>query len=350
MKRKFFVITLFVFFPFLLLAQEEESVDYKPQMIGLLKSKWEYAFEDNTSRFSVRNLRLGIRGNMSKYIDYRAQVEYSSNSRGRDIYIIDAFVSANPLESLSILAGQFFVPFSDDHDASPALLAYANRPFLTSHVTTGASRRDIGLLAQYDIKGNVPISLITGILNGEGANNSVWQKSPAILGRLIYGTMDGFRTSVKYYTRKDSLDRRVVQYGVDLRYAKNRYMAKTELVVKDSIGVEKSRLWGGYLQGAYSFAINNSKALKYIEPNLRGDAMGYNIFDKGFDVSRITVGVNFGFVPKALDAEIRLNYEKLFFRGSKESNRNAIQYLGSFANNSDKRLSDKFTIELLVKF
>ncbi len=350
MKRKLAALIVFALLPIFSFAQEKEKIDYTPKVSGLLKAKWEYAFEDKSGRFDIRNMRIGVGGKLSPIIDYKVQVEYSSNARGRDVYMIDAFAIARPFESFSITFGQFFVPFSDELVASPSQLAYANRPFTTEYVNIGASGRDIGAMAQYDIKGNIPVSLIAGVFNGQGANNTDWQKHPAILGRVIYGTMDGFRASVKYYTRKDTLDRRVTQYGVDARYAKNRYRIEAELAVRDSVNVEDSRLWSSYLQGAYSFAINNNRALKYIEPNLRGDAMGYNIFDEGFDIGRITFGVNFGFVPKVLNAEVRLNYEKFFFRGTREGIRNAAEYLGYFANRTDKRLSDRFTIELLLKF
>lgn len=351
MKRKITALIVFTLLPFFLFAQQElAKTDYTPKVIGLLKTKWEYALEDNTSRFDIRNMRLGVAGKLSPIIDYRVQLEYSSNARGRDVYMVDAYAAIAPFKSFSFTVGQFFVPFSNDQVVSPALLAYANRPFLTKYVNTSASGRDIGALAQYDFSDCVPFSLMAGVFNGGGANNTDWQESPAVLGRLIYGKMEGFRTSVKYYTRKDTLERRVAQYGVDLRYAKNRYKIEAELALKDSVDVESRHLWGGYLQGAYSFAINNNQALKYIEPNLRGDAMGFDIFDKGFDISRITIGVNFGFVQKVLDAELRLNYEKLFFRGSKQEIRNMAQYLGYFSTNTDKRLSDKFTVELLLKF
>ncbi len=351
MKRKITALIVFALLPILSFAQEENiTVDYTPKIIGLLKTKWEHAFEDTTSRFDIRNMRLGVTGNLSPIISYRMQVEYSSNTIGRDLYMVDAYAVIAPSDAFSLTAGQFFVPFSDDYVVSPALLTYANRPFLTKYVNTGSSSRDIGVMGQYNFFGNVPFSLIAGVFNGGGANNTSWQDSPAILGRVIYGNMEGFRASVKYYTRKDILKRRVNQYGIDFRYAKNKYRIESELAVKDSVDVEDSRLWGSYLQGAYSFAINNNRTLKYIEPNIRGDAMGYNIFDKGFDMSRITIGVNFGFVPKALNAELRLNYEKLFFRGSKEDIRNSPEYAVYFINNSDKRMSDKFTIELLLKF
>ncbi|MDR0659916.1 MAG: OprO/OprP family phosphate-selective porin [Prevotellaceae bacterium] len=351
MKRNFLVFTVLILLPFVSLAQQaDSSFSYVPKINGLVKAKWEYAFEDNTNRFDIRSMRLGASGNISPYISYRVQVEYSSNSNKRDVYLIDAAASFTPSARFSFSLGQFSLPFSDDHVISPAANNYVNRPLIGKYVNVGASMRDIGALAQYNFIGKVPITLQAGLFNGAGANKTDWQESPAILGRVIYGEMEGFRGSVKCYTRKDTLDKRVRQYGIDFRYAKDRYRIETEFVIKDSVSVKDSRLYGSYLQGTYSFPIGNSKLLKYVEPNLRGDAMGFNVFDNGFDISRLTFGLNFGLAPKKMNAELRLNYEKLFFSGSKLGIQNDARYAGYFTGASNKPLSDRLTIELYIKF
>lgn len=351
MKRNITALLVFIVLPLLSFAQQvDSSFSYVPKINGLVKAKWEQAFEDNTNRFDIRSMRLGASGNISPYFSYRVQVEYSSNAKNRDIYLIDANVSFKPSGSFTFSLGQFAIPFSDDHVISPAASYYVNRPLIGKFVNAGASMRDIGVLGQYSFGRSLPFTLQAGIFNGAGANKTDWQESPAILGRLIYGTMDGFRASVKYYTRKDTLEKRITQYGVDLRYAKKQYRVEAEFVVKDSINVDKSRLYGSYIQGAYAFPLNKSKILKYIEPNLRTDAMGFNVFDHGFDISRVTLGVNFGLLQKRMNAEVRLNYEKLFFHGSRDNIRSSARYLGYFASAADKPLSDKFIIELFIKF
>lgn len=351
MKRKITILLVLIVLPLLSFAQQpDSSFSYVPKIIGLVKVKWEQAFEDNTNRFDIRSMRLGATGNIAPYVSYKVQVEYSSNAKNRDLYLIDAFASFSPSSSFSFSLGQFAIPFSDDQVISPAASYYVNRPFIGKYVNAGASVRDIGALAQYNFSRWLPITVQAGIFNGAGANKTDWQESPAILGRLIYGTMDGFRASAKYYTRKDTLERRITQYGVDFRYAKKQYRVEAEFVVKDSINVDKSRLYGSYIQGAYSFPLNKSKILKYIEPNLRTDAMGFNVFDHGFDISRITLGLSLGLVPKKMNAELRLNYEKLFFHGSKDNIRSSARYLGYFATAADKPLSDKFAIELFIRF
>jgi hypothetical protein len=199
---------------------------------------------------------------------------------------------------------------------------------------------------QLDYKIAPVVTAHVGLFNGAGINNPQWQKSPFALSRLVYGTMKGFRAGVKCYGGETAAGDRIANYGVDLRYAGDRYAIETEYVVKDSLttGVYLS---AAYLQGNYCFPANN-KMTKYFTPTIRGDAMGYDCFDKGFDVSRLTLGMNIGLQPKQLDAEIRLNYE-YFFKKNESEMKDDPYYIAYFER-SDKAMFDKFTVELLIKF
>ncbi len=327
-----------------LYAQQADSVavQYIPKIIGLLKAKWEYCLEDNTNRFDVRNSRLGFAGNINPYVSYKLQVEYSNHG---DLYLLDAYASFDYRKNLSFSFGQLTIPFSEDYIVSPSQNMFANRTFIAKFINP--STRDIGALAEYRPE-NLPITVQAGIYNGTGINNPKWQDSPFFLGRLIYGTMKGFRTSAKYYGGEDISGKRIAQYGVDFRYAQNRYKVEAEFVVKDSLDSHR-RLSGTYIQGAYRFPIKNNKTFKYVEPTLRDDAMGYDLFDNGFDISRITIGLNFGLDTKAMAAEIRLNYEHFFLHENVEALK-ADAYYSPFFDASDKRLFNKLTIEFLVKF
>lgn len=346
MKRKFASLLVLALLPILSFAQQpDSSLRYIPKVTGLVKAKWEYSFEDNKNRFDLRNSRLGIVGNINPYVSYKMQVEYSNHGK---IMLLDAFGTFDVSKSFSVSFGQVTIPFSEDYVISPSLNMFANRSFIAKFINP--SSRDLGVTAEYRFDKKIPITLQGGIYNGMGINNPEWQDSPHFLGRVVYGTMKGFRTSIKYYGGKDTADLKTAQYGIDFRYATDRYKIEAEWIIKDSLDVDDSQLSGAYIQGAYNFPISNGKKLKYIEPQLRGDAMGYKVFKNGFDVSRLTLGLCFGFDRKLMGAEVRLNYEKFFFRGSMDKIRENAGYSGYFDAGSDKRLFDKFTIELLIKF
>lgn len=322
---------------------EQDKSFYQPKVSGLIKAKWEYSFEDNTNRFDIRNSRIGIGGNINKATSYRMQVEYGNHGR---IDLLDAYALFMPKDNIVFWFGQFTVPFSEDYVISPSLNMFANRAFVGKFIDPNS--RDIGARVDYMFSKKVPVMVQAGVYNGAGINNPQWQDSPFLLGRLIYGTMMGFRTSVKYYGGKDLNDKKIAYYGVDFRYATNKYKIEAEYAIKDSIGTSQ-RFSGAYLQGAYNFTVNNNNLLKYIEPTLRTDGMAYNIFDNGFDISRLTFGLNFGLDPKYMAAEIRLNYEHFFFHKSKDAIKNTPFYRGMF-DREDKGLFNKLSIEFLIRF
>ena len=74
-------LLLFIFgllFIFSISAQESETISYPTFKVdGSFKNKYEYATDTNMSRFSIRNSRIGVRGNINTFSSYRAQVELS---------------------------------------------------------------------------------------------------------------------------------------------------------------------------------------------------------------------------------------------------------------------------------
>lgn len=336
------LLAILVLLPLASFAQENKPKTPSVKISGLVKGKWEYCLEDNTNRFDLRNSRLGVSGNLNSIVDYKVQVEYSNHG---SLNLLDAFATLNLFENFKVSIGQLDIPFSEDYVVSPTQNIFANRTFVAKF--TNPSTRDLGAYATYKLK-SVPLTFYAGLYNGYGINNPKWQDAPFVLGRVNYGTMDGFRTSVKYYGGKDSKDNKLAQYGLDMRYGTSKYAIEAEFVMKDSIDKDVI-ISGTYLQGYYHIPINNCKTIKYIRPTLRADAMGYNILDRGFDIGRATIGINLGLDTKALAAEIRLNYEGFIFHSGEDELR-IDGYYANFFDASDKRIFDKFTIELLVKF
>ena len=339
------ILLLILLLPVYLWGQESESesFNYTPKISGFIKTKWEYCFDNNTNRFDVRNSRLSVGGSVNKYVDYQFQAEFSGHGQ---FVFLDAYANIKPWDNVVFWFGQFTVPFSENYVVSGSQNIFANRTFLAKFVNPDV--RDIGTRMDYMFSVKVPFTLQVGVFNGAGINTPEWQDSPFLFGRLIYGTMDGFRASVKYYGGKQATANKIANYGFDLRYAHDKYRIEAEYVVKDSVGMDKN-VSAAYVQGAYNFPVKNKGMLKYIEPTLRTDGMGYKIFENGFDISRITAGINLGLDLKPMAVEIRFNYEYFFLhksRGVIEENK----YYHNFFERPDNGLFDKFTIELLIKF
>lgn len=314
---------------------------YAPEISGLIKTKWEYCFDDTSSRFDVRNARLKIGGKLNRFVNYGMQIDYSAHGK---LSFLDGYVQLKPWNSLTLWVGQFIVRFSENYVISQYQNMYANRSFVAKFVNPDA--RDIGMQLDYKISNIIPLTAHVGVYNGGGINNPQWQRSPFVLSRLVYGTMNGFRAGVKYHGGKTVADDRIANCGFDLRYAGERYTLETEYVVKDSLNTS-AYLSAAYLQGAYFFPLN-TKMVRYLAPTVRSDAMGYDFFDRGFDISRLTLGLNAGLGINRMDAEIRLNYE--YFMKRNESKLKADSYYSAYFERTDKGMFDKLTVELLIKF
>jgi hypothetical protein len=341
MKKIIFLLIIFLWVAHAK-GQNDSAVTkiYAPEISGLIKTKWEYCLDDNTGRFDVRNARLKIGGKLNRFVNYGMQADYSTHGK---FSFLDGYVQMKPRNNVTLWLGQFIVRFSENYVISQYQNMYSNRSFVAKFVNPDA--RDIGMQLDYKITA-IPLTAHVGVYNGSGINNPQWQKSPFALSRLVYGTMEGFRAGVKYYGGKTVAGDRIANYGFDLRYAGDRYTVETEYVVKDSLNTG-AYLSAAYLQGACFFSVNGKMA-KYFAPTLRGDAMGYDFFDRGFAVSRLTAGLNIGLKANRMDAEIRFNYE--YFMKKNESELKENSYYSAYFERTDKGMFDKFTLEFLIKF
>lgn len=351
--RIFLLIFIFLQFSNFILAQDETPTRYKFNEKGLIrtyledsiqqelivlkpeivfKGKYEINTETGESRFSIRNSRLGLNGNVNKFISYKFLLELSSDGK---FNVLDLYAKINPAKGLSIIFGQCSIPLYNGYTISPGPLDYANRPFIGKYFE---STRDIGINVNYVIKQTgFPIAVEAGLYNGAGINNPKWKTTPSYGGRLTFGDLkSGFRATAKAYKTKkaDTLD--LVYWGADLRYKGKNYKIECEVMEKYNIYNEKS-LFSSYIQGGYTFSVK-SKTFKGIEPVARWDAMGYDFLNRGFGVNRLTGGVNFIFNTKPVTSVVRINYEHYFRRDT----------FKEFT--SDEMDQSKATIELLIYF
>ena len=325
----------------LLTAQEDNSnnnIDWEfaptIELDGMFKSKFEYADDTNTSRFSVRNSRLGIKGDVTSFISYRAMAELSNEGK---FSILDLYGAINPLNGLTIKIGQSGIPVHNSYTTSPGSIMFANRPFIGKYFTFGT--RDIGVSAAYNFKvSNFPVGIDAAVFNGNTINDPVWTDSPSFATRLRIGNMKGFRTTAKLYKlpKSDLLDFMI--YGADLRYEGSNWKVETEVMHRKN-KVDNDKLTGAYLQGAYWFPLKNGGLFKNMIPTARWDAMGSNQTNDDIDVDRLTLGLGFSFTDAPFDSLIRIDYEFYFTE-------NDLPILNVYEEMS----SNKLSVELLLTF
>ena len=172
-------------------SQTEELNVLKPILI--FKGRYEMDTESGEGRFALRSSRVGVQGDVSKYLSYKFMMDLSDNGK---FTVLDVYATIKPVKGLKFTLGQGALPIHNSFTTSPNVIDYANRPFIGKYLF---SSRDIGLTANYTIKQKgFPIAVEAGIFNGDGINNPVWTKKFAYSGRVLFGSMTGFRATAKF--------------------------------------------------------------------------------------------------------------------------------------------------------
>ncbi len=339
-KILIFAILSAAAFPLASAAQEQqpsEGVEIKvtAKFDGTVKAKFETCTEDGAMRFNVRNSRVGVRGMVGSYVDYRIQVELSNEGVFSPL---DLYGMLKPFKGLSVILGQSSVPFENSYVITPSEMMFANRAFVGKYFTPGS--RDLGMVVNYKFAaGALPLEVQGGVFNGGKVNKPQWTNTPSYALRFIAGSMDGLRASAKAYRyRNELLDQFFV--GGDVSYATDRFRIQAEVMNRHTYDTGRDLL-GAYLQGAYTFPLRN-KMFHNLSPAVRWDGMGYNASDGGLAVNRLTFGINFGLTPLPFGSLLRLDYEQ-YFSGAKSE----TIY---FADRDDHVMDNKLTLELVVKF
>ena len=316
------------------LAQDSETKSYPTvKFDGTLKNKFEYAIDNDMSRFSVRNSRVGVRGNVNYFAGYRVQVELSDEGNFK---VLDLSGIISPTKGLTFTFGQTSIPLFNSYVVSPSDMMFANRAFMGKYYL---STRDLGLNVKYKFNmGVVPTNLEFGVYNGNAINDPVWKNNMSMGGRIELGSMDGLRFTAKVYDYPNNDSTHFLIYGADLRYEINNFKVETEVMKKDSRNDFNGDMLSYYIQSAYRFPVK-STFFDYFLPAARWDAIDANFDEKGFDTSRLTLGLGLGFDEAKFSSIIRLDYELYFVNNSM-----------SIFNKNDQMDSDKITVELLLTF
>lgn len=317
-----------------LTAQNSDGTRYPSiHADGTLKNKYEYASETGTSRFSVRNSRIGVKGDISPFAAYRAQLELSDNGKFK---VLDLSATLTPTDGLSFSFGQTGIPLFNAYITTPATMMFANRAFIGKYFI---STRDLGVLGKYKFRiGSLPVRLEAGLFNGNTINDPVWKKKMSYGTRVELGSMEGARVTAKMYNYPKDDTQQFIIYGADFRYARNDWKVETELMKRESKTTFFSDLLSYYIQSAYRFPVR-SHMFDFVKPALRWDGIDETLDRGGFDVNRLTAGLGFGFNRTGYSSLLRFDYEWYLVQND----------MTIFSENPEMD-SDKFTVEFVITF
>ena len=315
-----------------------EKKDYKPEIHGTIRAKYEYQTGMGAGRFEVRNARVSITGNVLPKVAYKAEIDLSDEG---SIKMLDAYARLFPLKDFTITAGQMRVPFTIDAHRSPHQQYFANRSFIAKQV---GNVRDVGLTLGYTLPTLMPIVLEGGLYNGTGlTNQKVWHKEVNYSAKAQLFPTDGFNLTLSVQGIQPE-DVWMHSYDIGAYFETSRFHIEAEYLYKQYShnafdDVHSFNSFVNYdlpLRKVFtkmSFLARYDMMTDQSDGETRDEQSGaLTITD--YKRHRLTAGITLS-LSKAFRTDLRLNFEKYFYPE------------GSIAKESEQ---DKVVLELMVRF
>lgn len=326
--------------------EEKDAKKYLPHIHGTIRSKYEYQTEEGEGRFEVRNARVSVDGNVSSHVSYKAEIDLSDEG---SIKMLDAYTRLNWLSTGKFTIGQMRVPFTIDAHRSPHQQYFANRSFIAKQV---GNVRDVGATVGYTFNPGFPITLEGGIFNGSGLTNqkNFWTKNINFSAKAQMFIPHGFNLTLSVQKIKPE-NVGVMMYDAGAYWQAHGWHIEAEYLFKhyDHNAFQNVHAFNSFV--SYDIPIRKG-LLRCVTPLVRFDYMGDHSDGKASETtdasgakvsrlvindyqrSRLTGGVTLS-LNKPFISDIRLNYEKYFYRE------------GAVAKTSEK---DKLVIEFMTRF
>lgn len=344
MNRKLLLITAVAFSASSMAFAQDDKVSLTPEIHGTIRAKYEYQTEEGEGRFEVRNARIAITGNVTKVVEYKAEIDLSDEGK---IKMLDAYTKLKPLKGFDFTIGQMRVPFTIDAHRSPHQQYFANRSFIAKQV---GNVRDVGATLGYKFNAGFPIILQAGIFNGSGLTDQkdFWTNNVNFSAKAQLFLPRGFNLTLSAQKIKpDNVS--VMLYDAGAYYQAHGWHIEAEYLYKhygknafnDVHAVDAFLCYDIPLRKCffskisplvrYDYMSDHSDGMRYLngEENTEG-SLKINDYQR----SRITGGITLS-IAKPFISDIRINYEKYFYRS------------GAVAKASER---DKFVIEVMTRF
>lgn len=289
---------------------------YIPKFTGNLRARYEYLTRQDLGAFKVRTLRLGVEGFVAPIMSYRVVVDFADWGK---IALIDGFLKVQPIKPLFFSLGQQRMPFGVAAHRVPCDQFFVNRTFVAKQTGT---IRDVGLVGGYTVP-KIPLSVQAGFFNcsGTGETRKYFTKSYGFSAKLISPFVKNWFASVAAANLR-KVDVRVQLWDVgayfdnglwhvEAEYVRKNYVKQSfkgvnsyDFFVYRNFPIEKKMIAGVSGAVRYDYLGDHSSGVK--------DTAGKLIVDDPAR-HRLTLGTTLSLMTK-FQADIRLNYEKYFFK------------------------------------
>lgn len=314
-----------------------ELRDYIPEIHGTIRAKYEYQPEMGASRFEVRNARASLTGNVLPMVAYKAEIDLCDEG---SIRMLDAYTRIFPLKNLNFTIGQMRVPFTIDAHRSPHQQYFANRSFIAKQV---GNVRDVGATLCYQLEEGFPFVVEGGLFNGSGLTNQKrWQKTLNYSVKTQFLFTPQMNLTLGVQTVKPD-EVRIHMYNVGMYYNIAGFHIEGEYLYKhyEDRAFENMHAVNSFVNYDLKLPRIFNKMSFLVRYDMMTDhSTGNTVPENGklevddYKRHRLTGGLTFS-LGKAFVADIRLNYEKYFYRS------------GAVPKESEQ---DKLVIEFMTRF
>jgi len=295
----------------IIMAQSKPTLHW----FGYVRSNYKYTINEDSAdnnQFDVLVTLLGLKAQINKYSSVFIDFYFNYNSVNSleglvpsytDMCgVLDASVSLEPIDGLSLTMGQFVTPYSSENLKSASKIDFINRGYT---VRISPAYRDIGAYAKY--RSNL-FSLYAGVVNGSGMNTGDNNNDKNLVARAEVRPIDGLGISAATSVGKDnhsaSDDIENQNYytgGISYKISDVEFAAEYSL--QDYMDNSNVAM---YAYGLYDFKLDN-KFIKHIIPAVRYDFHDPDGDDNKED--RITAGLGISFHENKWLSLLRINYE-----------------------------------------
>ena len=236
MKREFIYPVISAFVLILTLAgasaasnESKASVRNTPKIGGYVQFRGMYQ-EDKPSSFRVKRVRLKFTGELTERVKYKVQVDAALERILKDTRLSFIF---SP--KLSIIVGQFLVPFSYEGNISSSATDLVDRSLIVKKL---APFRDVGFYLTGNIRN---LYYGAGFFNGTGGNAIDDNDFKDFISRIVIQPVNGLHTGVSYLYGKRKSDDQTTEFskslfGAELQFSYRELSIKSEYIFsKDQV-------------------------------------------------------------------------------------------------------------------
>lgn len=328
-------------------AAHTARLDRIPRISGYVQAGYEWS--DESSSFFIKRVRLDLRGDIARKLDYRVQLEFASSPK-----IVDAYLQYRPFRQLNFKLGEYKIPFTiENTDYVPLKFELIEYPLALQRLmgfaepiggrmvggvmqggeTLKDTGRDMGLTLYgtlVECEGRALLSYDVGVLNGAGINLRDNNRSKDVVARLTLRPVRGLTLSGSWYGGEygaDCLERQRVSAGVC--YDRGRGVVRGEWIGGRTGYAATEEYAAGTFDSSGWYVLGGVRVTPSLMPVVRYDTL---LSDTASDDSRQTnwtAGILWHPV-KYLRCQLNYTYEHYAAPGIADRNVVAVMFSGIF--------------------